>query len=140
MLLSTLVFVSCGGPKTRSVSGTIETDDVHVASRYGGRVVALHAQEGDTLSPGQLIVELDAIELRARRDRLASQLEELEHGPRPAEIETAKAEWKSLVAQFDLASADEKRANELFEQKVNSVQERDSAVSRARQLSQSADA
>src|ERR1700686_930707 len=118
MLLAALALVSCGNPKPRSVSSTIETDEVHVASRYGGRVGALHAQEGDTLQPGQPLVHLDAPELRARRDRLASQLEELEHGPRPAEIKAAKAEWESLVAQSTLASADERRANELFEQKV----------------------
>jgi len=140
MLLAALALVSCGQSKTRSVSGTIETDDVHVASRYGGRVVAVHAQEGDALLPGQLIVELDATELRARRDHAAAQLEELEHGPRPAEIAAAKAEWESLVAQADLARADEKRMTELFEQKVASVQEHDNAVSRARQLAQSADA
>jgi HlyD family secretion protein len=140
MLLAALVFVSCGNPRTRSVSGTIETDEVRVASRYGGRVVALHAQEGDTLQPGQLVVELDATELRARRDRAAAQLEELEHGPRPAEIAAAKAEWESLVAQADFAHIDEKRVSELFEQKVASTQERDSAVSRAQQLAQSADA
>jgi multidrug resistance efflux pump len=140
MLLAALALVSCGQSKTRSVSGTIETDDVHVASRYGGRVVAVHAQEGDALLPGQLIVELDASELRARRDHAAAQLEELEHGPRPAEIAAAKAEWESLVAQADLARADEKRMTELFEQKVASVQEHDNAVSRARQLAQSADA
>jgi multidrug resistance efflux pump len=140
MLLAALALVSCGQSKTRSVSGTIETDDVHVASRYGGRVVAVHAQEGDALLPGQLIVELDATELRARRAHAAAQLEELEHGPRPAEIAAAKAEWESLVAQADLARADEKRMTELFEQKVASVQEHDNAVSRARQLAQSADA
>ena len=134
------MFVSCGNPKVRSVSGTIETDEVHVASRYGGRVVAIHAQEGDALPPGQLIVELDATELRARRDHAAAQLEELEHGPRPSEIAAAKAEWESLVAQADLARVDENRVNELFEQKVASAQERDSAVSRAKQLAQSADA
>ena len=134
------MFVSCGNPKARSVSGTIETDEVHVASRYGGRVVAIHAQEGDPLPPGQLIVELDATELRARRDHAAAQLEELEHGPRPSEIAAAKAEWESLVAQADLARVDENRVNELFEQKVASAQERDSAVSRAKQLAQSADA
>ena len=32
---------------TRTVSGTVEVDEVHVASRYGGRVETIHAQEGD---------------------------------------------------------------------------------------------
>jgi multidrug resistance efflux pump len=140
MLLVALALLSCAKSSTRSVSGTIETDEVRVASRYGGRVVALHAQEGDILKPGQLIVELDATELHAQRDRAAAQLQELVSGPRPAEIAAAKAEWESLVAEADFARIDEKRIIQLFEQKVASAQERDSAVSRAHQLTQSADA
>ena len=140
MLLAALALVSCGTANTRSVSGTIETDEVRVASRYGGRVIALHAQEGDALQPGQLLVELDATELRARRDRAAAQLEELEHGPRPSEIAATRAEWESLVAQANLARDDEQRATELFGQKVASAQERDRATSRAQQLAQSAQA
>ena len=33
-----------------SVSGTIETDEARVASRYGGRVEKILAQEGDALT------------------------------------------------------------------------------------------
>ena len=138
--LAALAFISCGNPRARSVSGTIETDEVHVASRYGGRVVSLHAQEGDTLQPGQLLVELDATELRARQDRAAAQLDELTRGPRPAEIGAAKAEYEAALAQYSLARIEETRTTQLFEDKVASAQERDAVVSRARQLSQSADA
>ena len=35
-----------------SVSGTIETDEARVASRYGGRVEKILAQEGDALAAG----------------------------------------------------------------------------------------
>jgi len=55
----------------RSVSGTIETDEVRVASRYGGRVVKLFAAEGDSLQASQPLVELDAAELKAARWPLA---------------------------------------------------------------------
>src|SRR6266851_10033869 len=79
-----VVMTSCvPSSKTSSVSGTIETDEVHVASRYGGRVEKIFAREGDTLTNGQTIVELDAAELRARRDQVAAQLSELVAGPRP---------------------------------------------------------
>ena len=97
-----------------NVSGVIELDEAHVASRYGGRVVRIFAQEGDVLRTGQPIVELDAAELRAQRDTAAALLEELEHGPRPAEIAAAKADWESLVAQMDFARAEDKRLQELL--------------------------
>ena len=115
----------------QSVSGTIETDEAHVASRYGGRVEKLFAQEGDALKAGQIIVELDAAELRARRDQLAAQLAELEAGPRKEEIDAAKHDWEALAAQLDQARADAKRAEELFAQKTISPAEHDQAVSRA---------
>jgi HlyD family secretion protein len=138
LLILAAWLTACGTHGTRSVSSTIETDEVHVASRYGGRVVALHAQEGDLLQPGQLIAELDANELRARRALAVAQLDELEHGPRPAEIAAGKAEWEALAAELDFAQSEKRRVKELYEQKVSSSQELDSATSRARQLAEAA--
>lgn len=127
-------------PGTHSVSGTIEVDEAHVASRYGGRVKKLYVQEGDTLKDGQPIVELEAAELQARRNYTAAFLEEMEHGPRPDEIAAAKHEWESLAAQFEFAQSEQRRASKLFEQKVISQTELDDANSRAQSLQQSADA
>lgn len=121
----------------RSVSGTIEVDEVHVASRYGGRVEKLHADEGDALRAGQPIVQLDAAELRARRDAAAAQLSELENGPRPEEIAAGKADWESLTAEMEFARLEDKRAEDLYAQKTISATERDQAASRARVLEKS---
>jgi HlyD family secretion protein len=117
-----------------SVSGTIETDEVRVASRYGGRIVKLSADEGDALQAGQLIAELDAAELRAKRDRLAAQVAEYEAGPRQQEIEAAKHDWEALVAELDQARVDAKRAEDLFAQKTISATEHDQALTRATAL------
>jgi len=119
---------------SRSVSGTIETDEAHVASRYGGRVQLIHFQEGDALEPGDVIVELDAEELKARRDQAAALLKELKEGPRKAEIAAASNDWQALAAQLDFARKEEQRALELFAQKTISVTERDLANSRANAL------
>ncbi len=117
-----------------SVSGTIETDEAHVASRYGGRVEKLHASEGNTLTNGQWIIELDAAELIAMRAEAAAQLAESEAGPRLQEIEAAKAEWEAQLADLELARSDAKRARELFADKTISETERDRALSRAAAL------
>ena len=105
-----------------------------MASRYGGRVEKILAQEGDGLRSGQAIVELDAAELHARRDQSAAQLAEAQAGPRKEEIATAKAEWEVQVAQFDLARLERKRADELFAARTISETERDRAVSSAQAL------
>src|SRR5262249_36051139 len=79
MVALALVALSCQ-PKSdpHSVSGTIETDEARLASRYGGRVEKIFADEGDSLKGRIVIVELDAAELRAKRDQMAAQLAELE--------------------------------------------------------------
>ena len=123
---------------TPSVSGTIETDEVHVASRYGGRVAKILAQEGDSLKAGQVLVELEAAELQARRDQAAAMLAESEAGPRKEEITAAKNDWESLQAELEFALADEKRTRELFEKNTVSTSERDRAVTKARGLGKSA--
>jgi HlyD family secretion protein len=118
----------------RSVSGTIETDEVRVASRYGGRVVKISAAEGDSLQAAQPIAELDAAELKAKRDRLAAQVAEYEAGPRQQEIDAAKHDWEALTAESDQARVDAKRAEELFTQKTISATEHDQALTRASTL------
>jgi HlyD family secretion protein len=133
-----LLLSSCSQPSPSSVSGTIEADEVHVGSRYGGRVQKLFAQEGDSLTNGQIIAELDAAELYARRDRMAAQLAELEAGPRKEEIAAAKAEWEAQLADLDLAKTNAARAEDLFAKNTISANERDQNVNRANLLGKTA--
>jgi HlyD family secretion protein len=137
-LACSVLLTSCSADWDSPVSGTIETDEVRVASRYGGRVERISAQEGDALKPGQVFVELNAAELHARRDQMAAQLAELEAGPRKEEIAAAKAEWEAQHADLELARTNATRAVELFAQKTISPTERDEAVTRQNLLDRSA--
>jgi HlyD family secretion protein len=120
--------VSCQPNSSSSgLSGTIEVDEVRIASRHGGRVIELRAQEGNDLKPGQIVAVLEAPELPARRDTIAAQLAELEAGPRPGEIAAAKADWEAQAAQAELARLEAKRADDLFAQNAISITERDRA-------------
>jgi HlyD family secretion protein len=132
-----LLLAGCGPRETPGrPSGTIEVDEVRVASRYGGRVEKIFAQEGDSLISGQLIVQLDAAELRARHDQLAATLAEQEAGPRREEIAAAKAEWEAQSTDLELARSEQKRSDDLFAQKTISDIEHDRAVSRTKTLDQ----
>jgi HlyD family secretion protein len=133
-----LLLNGCNRNSNSSVSGTIQTDEVRVASRYGGRVEKISAQEGDSLKTGQIIAELDAAELHARRDRIAAQLAELEAGPRKEEIAAAKAEWEAQLADLQLARTNALRAEELFSNKTISATERDQQANRANLLDKTA--
>lgn len=119
-----------------SVSGTIEVDESRVASRYGGRVKALFAQEGAGLNAGQIIAEISAAELQPKRDQLAAQLAEAEAGPRKEEIAAAKADWEALTAQQILANSERQRAAELFSEKAISATENERATTAAQSAQQ----
>lgn len=116
------------------ISGTIEADDARLASRYGGRVATLFAQEGDALTNGQLVAELTAPELAERRAATAALLEELVRGPRAETIEAARKTWDALGAELLNAQTDAKRKQELFAVGATSDTERDGASARARSL------
>ena len=141
-MLASFFLAACSrtgrGSDPPPVSGTIDTDEVHVASRYGGRVGAILAQEGDTLKAGQALVELEASELNARRDQAAALLAELEAGPRPEEIAAAKHDWESQIAELELARVNAKRADELSTSRTISATQHDGAVRRAEALEKSA--
>jgi multidrug efflux pump subunit AcrA (membrane-fusion protein) len=67
-------------------SGFIEADEASVATELGGRIMTLHADEGDDVTEGQVVVELD--------DSLLL-----------AQIEMAEAELAVAEARLTLAQA-----------------------------------
>lgn len=130
--------ISCQpGHTPATVSGTIECDEAHLASRYGGRVERIFVTEGASLTNGQVLVELDAAELQARREQIAALLAELEAGPRSEEIAVARAEWQALQAQLVLAQTEARRAAELRAAQTISQTEYDRAAAQAEALEKS---
>src|SRR4051812_8060723 len=127
-LSAAICFVSCTPHRTDSVSGTIETDEVHVASRYGGRGGKILARGGDGLKTGDLVVQLEASELKARLERANAVVNELIAGPRPQELATAKSEWEAQLTELDLARKEEKRSAELIANHTISPEEHDRVV------------
>lgn len=118
--LALLIVVAGCSERKDAVSGTIELDEVHVGPRMGGRVEKIFAQEGDQLRAGQSIVQLDAAELKARRDLAAAQ------------IETAQRDADSQEAQLRFLRADAVRQQELLRRRVVSPTDAERADSAAR--------
>ena len=116
------------------ISGTIEADEARLASRFGGRVVALFSREGESLTNGQIIAELSAPELSPRKAALTAQLAELVKGPRSEEIEAARRRLESVEAERDHAAVEARRKTALFEARVISDTEKDTATALARSL------
>jgi HlyD family secretion protein len=98
--------------KTIKASGTIETTDIQVGSRVGGRVLGVYAKEGDNVTAGQVLVSLDPYQVPEQKAALEAQLaqaqaelDQLIRGPRPQEIAQARAQARAAEAQASLQRA-----------------------------------
>ncbi|MEO6418107.1 MAG: biotin/lipoyl-binding protein, partial [Polyangiaceae bacterium] len=86
-------------------SGTVEARTITVGSRTGGRVKDVLAHEGDRVKAGQSLMIFESGDLEAQKlavrgefDQVQANLEKLEKGARPEEIEQAKARASTLGA------------------------------------------
>jgi HlyD family secretion protein len=114
-----LLFAGCSD-RGKAVSGTIEVDEAHVGPRSGGRVEKILAWEGDHLHEGQVIVQLDASELHARRDLAAAQ------------IDTATHDADAQEAQLVFLRDEAQRQQDLLKRKVVSSTDAERADSSAK--------
>jgi HlyD family secretion protein len=119
-LAGTLVLLTGCNQRNNAVSGTIEVDEVHVASRSAGRVEKIFAWEGDALKAGTPIVQLEASELKARRDLAAAQ------------INTAQHDVEAQSAQLEFLKADAQRQQDLLKHNTVSPNEAERAMSAAK--------
>lgn len=145
-------FFGIGRDKPLVLNGTIEADDILVGSKIGGRVTEVLVDEGEVVKEGDALIRLDDAELTARRDQILASIKQAEehvrereanlelllNGNRKEEIGRAKADWKSVRADLDLAVKDEKRNETLYEKGIISRQERDSTASRVNVLKEQA--
>jgi HlyD family secretion protein len=114
-----LLFASCDSRKN-AVSGTIEVDEAHVGPRMAGRVEKILAWEGDHLKEGQMIAQLEASELHARRDLAAAQ------------INTAIRDADAAAAQLEFLRSEAKRQADLLKRRVVSPSDAERADSAAK--------
>jgi HlyD family secretion protein len=114
------------------LSGTIEARDVQVGSLVGGRVTAVHVDEGASVSAGQPIVTLepDLIDAQVREqdsrvDQARARLALTLKGPRTEEIARARAD-------YDNAEKERRRLEALMKEGIIARQTYDDAVTAAR--------
>ena len=144
MLLS-LLLGSCA-PRGIHGGGTIEMTEVDVSSLTGGRIVRLNVDEGDAVHRGDTLATLDRgeltaalVEQAARAQGAAQQFKDLQSGPRPEEVVSARAQLMAAEAEQHAAEANYRRIATLAEKKIVAPQElddararRDAAIARAK--------
>jgi multidrug resistance efflux pump len=96
-----------------AASGTIEADKITISAEIGGRITRVAIGEGDNVTAGQTLIEIDGALLDAQigqaQAALASAQAELARvsaGPRPAQVEAAQA----ALAQAETRQAGARRA------------------------------
>jgi HlyD family secretion protein len=89
-------------------SGSIEAETIAIASETGGRIVAMHADEGDEVHRGDLLAELDTSTLQAQQKQLEAalvtaraNLAEVSAAPRAEDVAAAEAELQQAQAKRD---------------------------------------
>jgi HlyD family secretion protein len=94
-------------------SGFIEAEEALVSTELGGRIVAIHADEGDEVEEGRVVVELDdtllLAQIRVAESEVAIEeatLERVKAGPREETLAHARA----LVAQAEASQVAAKTA------------------------------
>jgi HlyD family secretion protein len=130
-----LALAGCSnGNGTIRGSGTIEMDEVDVASIVGGRLVRLTVAEGDTVQRGDTLAVLDNQEVAtgfaaqvAETERAQSQARDLQQGARPAELIIAREALRAAEADLELARTSFARTEKLFKAGVAPQAEMDLA-------------
>jgi HlyD family secretion protein len=67
-------------------TGSIEADQITITAETGGRIIAIHADEGDNVKKGEMLVEIDRSIVESQR------------GQALAAVETAKANLDNVTA------------------------------------------
>jgi len=91
-------------------SGTVETREIEIGSKIGGRVTAVVVEEGQSVAAGDLLARFECDELRAQRDQAAASLVQAQadltrmlRGNRPEEVAEAEATAGAQHAALDEA-------------------------------------
>ncbi len=91
-------------------SGTIETREIQIGSKIGGRVTEVPVEEGQFIKAGTTVVRFECDELKAQRAQADASLEQAQadldkmmRGNRPEEIQQAEATAKAQQAALEAA-------------------------------------
>lgn len=91
-------------------SGTVETREIQIGSKIGGRVVEVPVEEGQIVKAGSPLVRFECDELKAQhaqaeasREQAQADLDKMLRGNRPEEIAQAEATARAQQAALEAA-------------------------------------
>ena len=114
LCVSFLLLVGCTQPDSQTLilPGIVETQEVRLSSKVGGRVLKVLVKEGDVVALGQPLVLLDSSELEARRAQLIAlkelfqaKLDLMSNGPLPEQLAASHAALEMSEARLQKLQA-----------------------------------
>jgi len=134
ILLISISLPGCTANDPKVVQGYVEADFVYVASPNSGRLEQLAVRRGETISKGQLLFELEKEPEKSQRDEAKNQLvksqkqlDDLQKGLRPTEIDALKESLRETKANLKLAKIEFDRRKKLLDSGTISKSEYDLA-------------
>ena len=120
-----------------SLSGNVDVHQVELAFRVSGRISAVKVQEGDKVSAGQVLAQLDPVPFQtdvnsARADvaQAQAQLDKTRRGFRAEEVEQARANVAQRAADLENARVTLERQQQLVASGLVTHQQIDDAQAR----------
>jgi HlyD family secretion protein len=127
-----------GGPIV--LTGNVEVRQVNLGFKVAGRIQAVKVDEGDTVSEGQALAELEKVyfedsiaQIVAQRDQAKAALAKMQAGNRPEEVAQAEATVKEREASLANARITLERAEHLLRSAVGTRKAFDDAQAAARE-------
>ncbi|MDR2529574.1 MAG: HlyD family efflux transporter periplasmic adaptor subunit [Synergistaceae bacterium] len=127
--------------KNLRLYGNVEIRQVLLGFRVPGRLDAIHYEEGQRVSSGDLLGVLDPLpyeiklaEARAALRQARANLDKMERGYRDEEVRQAVARRDQIRVSLNQAERDHQRLSRLFSQSALSQKDLDAAAARRDQL------
>ncbi len=119
-----------------SGNGRIEADEIDIATKFAGRVAELMADEGSSVTAGQVVARMDTRDLQASLQKAQAQVKQAQRA-----LDEAHANVEQRRAQLDLAQQELNRTQslltsgfatrELFDQRQQQVNSANAMLSAA---------
>ena len=123
-------------------NGRLEANEVYVSAKYAGRIREVLVDEGDVVTPGQIVARMDTEELEARLRQAEAQIREAEDTRRVAlaEVEARRAGVQSRSAEIAARQAEANFARQQYARsrplvRSGAVSQQEAETDNARMLS-----
>ena len=105
-----MILSSCGGGKEAGwASGIFEAEEVLVSAEGSGRILRLEAEEGRTIHSGEVLGEIDSVQLTLKLGQLEASRQALEERKADLQVQTAP-----LRQQLESMATEETRVENLL--------------------------